>query len=79
MVGPCGLEPADLVRVNAGISSAHDNFNGCWGTAKYLIIPRSRTYLGLAFGLKNETRSASLLGAAGAESIWAGVPVKRGR
>jgi hypothetical protein len=51
---PVGTRTPDLYRVNAGISSTHNNLQGPLGTAKYLIIPSSRTHLGLAIGLKNK-------------------------
>ena len=52
---PVGTRTPDLYRVKAGISSTHNNIQGLLGTAKYLIIPGSRTHLGLAFGLRNAT------------------------
>src|SRR5436190_20181194 len=48
-----GTRTPDLCRVNAGISSTHNNFPRLLGTAEDLIIPSGRTHLGLAIGLKN--------------------------
>ena len=54
MVGPWGLEPQTSTVSKRG----HQVLTRLLGTAKYLIIPSSRTHLGLAFGLKLRKNAA---------------------
>src|SRR5258708_17264173 len=54
MVGPWGLEP-QTSTVSSGNIKYSQQLKRPLGTAKYLIIPSSRTHLGLAIGLKNDT------------------------
>ena len=48
---PCVSPGIRFLPCQRGISSTHNNLQGPLGTARYLIIPRSRTHLGLEFGL----------------------------
>jgi hypothetical protein len=50
MVGLWGLEPRPLLCQRGDIKYSQQ-LTRLLGTAKYLIIPRSRTHLGLEFGL----------------------------
>ena len=42
----------DLCRGRVGTTSTSNNFQGCWGAAKYLKIPTKRKHFGLDIGLK---------------------------
>ena len=53
--GDDGTRTRGLCRDGAGMSSTLNNLQGLLGTAKYLILPSSRTDLGLAVGFKTNS------------------------